>query len=449
MSEQPPTTTDEFHSAPIPIAQRLGFKQPAWVWSGFGIAFICAVIGGTIQQGLGTTNAILAILLGNFILFLYASALGYASGRWGMNFPLTVKSVYGSRGSLLPILILATLVTGWYSFHTWLTADIIRVAFDLQSTAVVASIALVVGLIYAIPVILGIRSMALVRQIAIPAMVLFVAYYLVTRVIPAGSALFESQGTGDMTFFTGVGIAWATFAVSGTMTGDIVRWTRTGRQAVGVTGVAFLLSNGPFMVLGALFAAAIDDPSVPYFLDTTSVAVLLPLSAIAVLSTWSTADACLYNATLGYSNGIRSFSWHKAGMVAAAIGIVAAMTGIIGNVSNILITIGLIVPPVGAAIIADFFILRRGTEFSADRTSGVNVAAIIATIGGIVAGIVAYVAFPGFIFGIPGMATTIALYALLAKGFGAKLGAEPPTEPNGAEAEPALVTVPVGMSNKV
>ncbi len=270
-----------------------------------------------------------------------------------------------------------------------------------------------------------------------------------TRVIPAGSALFESQGTGDMTFFTGVGIAWATFAVSGTMTGDIVRWTRTGRQAVGVTGVAFLLSNGPFMVLGALFAAAIDDPSVPYFLATTSVAVLLPLSAIAVLSTWSTADACLYNATLGYSNGIRSFSWHKAGMVAAAIGIVAAMTGIIGNVSNILITIGLIVPPVGAAIIADFFILRRGTEFSADRTSGVNVAAIIATIGGIVAGIVAYVAFPGFIFGIPGMATTIALYALLAKGFGAKLGAEPPTEPNGAEAEPALVTVPVGTSSKV
>ena len=43
---------EEFHSIPVPLAQRLGFREPALVWSGFGIAFICAVIGGQIQQGL-------------------------------------------------------------------------------------------------------------------------------------------------------------------------------------------------------------------------------------------------------------------------------------------------------------------------------------------------------------------------------------------------------------
>ena len=48
------------------------FAEPAWVWSGFGIAFICAVIGGQIQQGMGTVDAIFAILLGNFILFVYS-----------------------------------------------------------------------------------------------------------------------------------------------------------------------------------------------------------------------------------------------------------------------------------------------------------------------------------------------------------------------------------------
>src|SRR5690242_8631732 len=80
---------EEFHDKPVPIRARLGFKEPALVWSGFGIAYICAVIGGLIQQGLGTTSAILAILLGNFILFLYSAAIGYASGKWGLNFPLT------------------------------------------------------------------------------------------------------------------------------------------------------------------------------------------------------------------------------------------------------------------------------------------------------------------------------------------------------------------------
>ena len=426
---------EEFHSEPVPNSERLGFKQPAWVWSGFGIAFICAVIGGTIQTGLGTRNAIIAILLGNLILFIYASALGYASGKWGMNFPLTVTAVFGKSGAFIPIVLLATLVTGWYSFHTWLTADIVRVAFDIESTALVAGIALVVGLLYAVPVIFGIKSMALVRQIAIPAMVLFVVYYLVTRVFPAGVDLFAAEGTGDISFWTGVGMAWATFAVSGTMTGDIVRWTRSGRQAVGVTGVAFLLSNGPFMILGAFFAAAINDPSVPYFLAADTAPVLLSLSAIAVLSTWSTADACLYNASLGYSNAIRAFNWHRAGMLATALGIVLAMTGLIGNVTNILIAIGLVVPPVGAAIIADFFVMRRGIEFAADRRSGTNIAAIIATLGGIVAGILAYVSFPTLIFGIPGMVVTVALYLVLGLGLGAKVGAERPSVRNTAEAE--------------
>lgn len=426
--------TEEFHSAPVPLSARLGFAQPAWVWSGFGIAFICAVIGGTIQNGLGTRDAILAIVLGNVLLFVYAAALGYASGKWGLSFPLTVKAVFGSTGAIVPIVVLALLVTGWYSFHTWLTADILAVAFSIESAVIIGLIALAVGVLYALPVIYGFQSMALLRKVAIPAMVVFVAYYLVTRVLPAGGDLFSAEGTGDITFFAGVGMAWATFAVSGTMTGDIVRYTRTGGQAVGVTGLAFLVSNAPFMIMGVLFAAAIDDPTVPYFLDSTTASVLVPIAVVAILSTWSTADACLYNASLGFSSGIRGVTWRRAGMLGAAIGVVLAVTGVIGDVSNMLIAIGLVVPPFGAVIIADYFAVRRSAGFGADREASVNVAAIIATAAGIGVGIVAYLAFPTWIFGIPGMAVTMTVYVVLAKVAGPALGAAAPTIPNAAEA---------------
>lgn len=429
------TLAEEYHSAPVPMSARLGFKQPAWVWSGFGIAFICAVIGGTIQQGLGTTSAIAAIVLGNAILFVYASALGYASGRWGLNFPLTVKATFGGRGATTPILILALLVTGWFSFHVWLTADIVKVAFSLESTVAVALIALGVGILYATPVVLGIQSMARVRKIAIPAMIIFVVYYLFAKVIPAGGALFESEGTGDISFFTGVGLAWATYAVSGTMTGDIVRYTQTGRQAVGVTGVAFLLSNAPFMILGAFFAAAINDPTVSYFLDSNSLSVLIPLAGIAILSTWSTADACLYNAAMGYANSLPNFNWRRSALLGTAIGLVASMSGVIGNVSGLLIAIGLIVPPVGGVIISDYFFVRRSRGFGSDRTSSVNWAAIIAVAAGIGTGVYMYFAFPTIIFGLPGITLTMVSYAVLALTFGSRLGAEAPTLRNLAEAE--------------
>lgn len=436
MSEnQSPLDDKEYHSSPVPLSGRLGFSQPAWVWSGFGIAFICAVIGGSIQQGLGTWPAIGAILLGNIILFFYASALGYASGKWGMNFPLTVRATFGRIGAALPILLLAGLVTGWYSFHTWLTADIVRVAFNIQSTWLVAGIAIGVGAIYAIPVIFGIKSMALVRKIAIPAMIVFVLYYLFVKVLPVGGELFTREGNGSISFWGGVGMAWATFAVSGSMTGDIVRYVRTGKQAVGVTAVAFLFSNSPFMILGAIFSAAINNPEVPYFLDADSAPILLALAAVAILSTWSTADACLYNAAMGLSNSFEKLDWRKAGAVAMVIGIVLAATGIIGNVTNILILIGLVVPPVGAVIMADYFIFRRNHGYGSDRVSQTNWAAIAATIAGIAAGIAANILWPEALFGLPGMTVTVVTYLVLAGIGGVMFGAEEPSIRTTAEAE--------------
>ncbi len=428
---------EEFHSKPVPLAQRLGFREPALVWSGFGIAFICAVIGGQIQQGMGTTNAILAILLGNFILFAYSALIGYPSGKWGVNFPLAVKYVFGRKGAIIPILILSLLVTGWYAFQAWLTADILRVAFNLEGVVVVGIIATVAGIIYAIPVIFGIRQMALVRKVAIPAMVLFAGYYLITRVIPAGGEIFSREGDGSIAFLTGVGMAWATFAVSGTMTGDIVRYTRTGKQALGVTAVAFIFSNAPFMIIGALIAATINNPDVVYFFDQKSLAVLIPLVFLAILSNWSTCDACLYNAAMGFTNSIPGFTWRRAAVFGSIIGLIAAATGFISNIVIWLLTIGLLVPPIGGTIIADYYVIRGEQGFRFGRDAAINWAAIIAVVIGVVLGYWVQVQYPNFLFGITGIVSSFVAYIVLAKLAPGPLGAGIGASSTGAEAEPA------------
>lgn len=425
---------EEFHSKPVPLNQRLGFSEPAWIWSGFGIAFICAVIGGQIQQGLGTTNALLAILLGNFILFIYSALIGYPSGKWGVNFPLTVQYVFGKAGAVIPIVILALLVTGWYAFQAWLTADILRIAFDLKGAVVIGLIATVAGLIYAIPVIFGIRQMALVRKIAIPAMVIFAGYYLVTRIIPAGGEIFAREGNGKIGFLTGVGMAWATFAVSGTMTGDIVRYTRTGQQALGVTAIAFIFSNAPFMMLGALISATIDNPDVVYFFDQKSLAILIPLVFLAILSNWSTCDACLYNASMGFTNSLPGFNWRKAALLGTVIGLIAAATGFISNIVVWLITIGLIVPPIGGAIMADYYVVRGDKGFGVGRDAPVNWAAIVAVLVGVGLGYLVHVQYPTFLFGITGIVSSFIVYAVLAKAAPDSLGADLSTSKTGAEA---------------
>jgi cytosine permease len=428
------SVSEEWHDKPIPLNGRLGFLEPAIIWSGFGIAFICAVIGGIIQQGLGTVDAILAIITGNVILFLYASAIGYPAGKWGLNFPLTIKSVFGGKGSVVPVTVLAILVTGWFSFHSWLTGDIIRAAFKIENEIAIGGIAAAAALLYGLPVIYGIKSMALVRKIAIPAMLIFAIYYIITKVVPAGEQIWTQKGTGAIGFWTGVSMAWATFAVSGTMTGDIVRYTRTGWQAVAVTGVAFIFSNAPFMILGAVISAAVANPDVPYFLDSDSFTVLIPIAMLALLSTWSTADACLYNASLGFTNAFPALNWRKAALLGTAIGVVAAATGLVSSVVDYLLFIGLVVPPIGAVIVIDYFLIRGNAGFSLLRDDHVNIAAVLSVVVGLVAGYFISKAYPNFIFGIPGIISASLTYVILWAIAGEKLGTGLSNKKSGAEA---------------
>jgi len=425
---------NQHQSEPVPLSSRLGFKDPALVWAGFGIAYICAVIGGLIQQGLGTYDAILAILLGNFILFLYSAAIGYASGKWGLNFPLTVKAVFGETGAILPVLVMAVLVTGWFAFQAWLTADIIRVALGLDAGLMIGVLASFIAVVMGLPVIFGIKWMANLMKVSLPLMLIFALYYLIAIVVPAGPSLFSSPGSGSITFMVGVGMAWSTFVVSGTMTGDIVRYTNTGKQAVWVTAVAFLFSNAPFMIFGAFISASINDATVPYFLQAGSGFLLFALVGIAILSNWSTCDACLYNATLGYTNAIPALNWRKAAILGTLIGVVAAGTGMIGNIVNNLVLVGLIVPPIGGAILADYYVIRKDLGFGVRRIARFNWAAIIAVTAGIVVGIFVNNEFPNFLFGVAGIFTSFIIYVVLAKLAAVQLGADLSNQPSGAEA---------------
>jgi cytosine permease len=189
------------------------------------------------------------------------------------------------------------------------------------------------------------------------------------------------------------------------------------------------------MILGVLIAAAIPDPSVQYFFDQKTVAVLLPLLVIAVLSNWSTCDACLYNATLGFSNALPGMTWRKAAIIGTVIGVIAAGTGLVGNIVNWLILLGLLVPPIGGAIIADYYVIRGNTRgFGRERESAVNWAAIAAVVVGVVFGWWVNANYPTFLFGVAGIASSFIVYVVLARVAAKPLGAEVSERASGAEA---------------
>jgi hypothetical protein len=106
---------------PICLAARRGLLHPAFAWSGFSSAFVSIAVGQKLQVDLGTVDALLASIVGICLLYIYSAAIGFAAGRWGLNFQLMVGEVFARAGAILCTLTFAGFVAGRLGFHVALT----------------------------------------------------------------------------------------------------------------------------------------------------------------------------------------------------------------------------------------------------------------------------------------------------------------------------------------
>ena len=79
---------EEYEHEPVPQHARRSLPSIAAVWFGFPMNLGNAVFGGVIVYNLGLINGLIALLLGNLVLFGYVGALSYIAGKTGRSFSL-------------------------------------------------------------------------------------------------------------------------------------------------------------------------------------------------------------------------------------------------------------------------------------------------------------------------------------------------------------------------
>ncbi|MCY0853780.1 purine-cytosine permease family protein [Cupriavidus sp. D39] len=422
-------TSDGTSTQPIPLPQRRGLIFPAFAWSGFSSAFASIIVGSYLQASLGTLDALFAAILGNWILFIYSAAIGFAAGRWGLSSQLVLEAVFGRWGAVMPGALLGALVTGWFAFHVALTASILADVLHLPGDSPLAIC--VIGILFAIPVIVRISRGFNMTAIAIPAMMLFAAIVLAHQLAPKWAVLLDGPIGGTLPFGTGVCIAFGTFVVSGTMTGDIVRYCRTGNEAVQATAFGFLLSNLPFLILGVLVAAAgisVND------LFTTGNALSWLLLVLVIVSNWTTCDACLTNAGATFKSAFPTLPWMAVAVAATLLGLLLAITNTVGDVSGWTLLLTTIVSPIGGVIVADYYVLRVRVGFSLTRVAPVNLAALFATGAGMTVAFLCHRMIPDVITPLISAPAAGCLYLVLSGVASHRLGTDLGAPTAGAEA---------------
>ncbi|MCK6264272.1 cytosine permease [Vibrio sp. ZSDE26] len=372
---------NNYSLGPVPSSARKGVLSLTMVM--LGLTFFSASMwtGGSLGTGLSFNDFFLAVLVGNLILGIYTSALGYIGASTGLSTHLLARFSFGSKGSWLPSALLGGTQVGWFGVGVAMFAIPVHKATGIDTNTLI----IVSGLLMTATVYFGISALMVLSAIAVPAIALLGGFSVFQAVESVGGVaeLQKVQPEQPIDFSIALAMVVGSFISAGTLTADFVRFGKKPANAVLITMIAFFIGNSLMFIFGAAGAAVTGQSDISEVMIAQG--LLIPAIIVLGLNIWTTNDNALYASGLGFSN-ITGLSSKYLSMANGVIGTLCALW-LYNNFVGWLTFLSLAIPPIGGVIITDFIINRkRYQNFAEMEFKTINWAGIIAVVIGVSAG---------------------------------------------------------------
>ena len=365
---------DESEHKPVPAQARRSTFSVSMVWLGFPMIITGAMTGSILVAGMGFQSALWAMLIGNALMFAYVGANGVLGTTRGHNFALIASAVFGKKGYIFASGLLSTLLLGWYAVQTGITGNLIHTAFGLNYlTVTVLAGALYLGITF-----VGIKGLHWIGVVSVPVFVVLGGWVAFDSAAVAGwDKVLAYAGTKpelSMSFGVALTIVITLFVDAGTVTADFNRWSKDTKSSLIATFCAFPFANLLAMLVGGVMTAALAVPEPqPFGLDNMfgyMIAQQKPwLSVVAFLFLFANLGSvcahCLYNSAVGWSR-IGGGRMRVFAVGLAVVGIFIAAANVWALFIPWLTVLGILVPPIGAVVLADLFFVRPGAVIDAN-----------------------------------------------------------------------------------
>lgn len=365
---------DEYEHKPVPARARRSTFSVSMVWIGFPMIITGAMTGSILVAGMGFKTAVLSMLIGNLLMFAYVGSLGLLGTTRGFNFALLASAVFGKKGYIFASGLLSSLLLGWYAVQTGITGNLIHTAFKLDYL----TMTMIAGVLYLGITFVGIRGLHWIGLVSVPLFVVLGGWVALDSASGAGwDKVIAYAGTKPevpMAFGIGLTIVMTLFIDAGTVTADFNRWAADGKSSLIATFCAFPFANMAAMLVGGVMTAAlaVPDPQ-PFGLDNMFGYMLAQnkgwLEVIAFvflfINLGSVCAHCLYNAAVGWSRIAKS-KMRVFAVLLAVVGIAIAAANVWALFIPWLSLLGILVPPIGAVIIADLYFVRPHATIESD-----------------------------------------------------------------------------------
>lgn len=343
----------DFSLEAVPKSHRSGFGKILVVM--LGLTFFSASMwsGGELGQGLTFWQFMLIVLAGNLILGLYTGALAYIAAKTGLSTHLLAKYAFGEKGSYISSFMLSFTQIGWFGVGTAMFA------YPVQKVtgANIYLLIIVAGILMTLTVIFGMRGLVVISFIAVPLITILGSTSVFKAVDSMGGfeALTAYEPMEQMGVAAAITICIGSFISAGTLTPDFTRFSRKKSSAVIATIIAFFIGNTLMFLFGAVGSIATGEADISEVMFLQN--LIVPAIIVLGLNIWTTNDNALYASSLGLSN-ITKISRKKVVVFNGLLGTILA-SWLYLHFVDFLNILGSTLPPIGAIILADFFILRR------------------------------------------------------------------------------------------
>jgi len=371
--------TEDYDISQVPAEARQSNWSQMAIWLGYPAQLATIITGGLIGLGLGLTQGLIAILVGNGILACISIPLGLASRRSGVGLALMTRYSFGHRGSWGPSLAGGIMTIGWLMWMAFIGGTAGKLLFTYYLGDGWTNAGFIIGLIVAaafaaVPNLYGYKGPKWVAYFTVVFMLGVLIAAIVMAISSAGGwGVIDRQHITvmPMTMAFAIGLAIASW-INGTMSvGD---FTRYSKRASGVVAGPFLglwLCNSLALFAGCVAANVSEVARSEALLGQ----IIVPAMAVGgaffavaiamyILTTINTMPPTAYSCSLAFAN----IFWRKKALAVVPIAIIIAVLGaIIEYVTGAATTMGAwlpyithIMPTLGGVVIADFWLVNRG-----------------------------------------------------------------------------------------
>ncbi len=384
--------------APSKRAERTWNKwHVSALWVGMSICVPTYTLGGVLVAyfGLSVTEALVTILLANIIILVPLLLNAVPGTKYGIPFPVLLRSSFGVIGSNIPAVLRGLIACGWFGIQCLFGGLAVDILFDnlIPGWSALGGVGFFIGFFLFMAlnvyvVIRGFESIKMLETIAAPLLLVVGVVLLIWGWINADmAAVFSQPANRDpnasfIPYFLGgltamVGF-WATLALN---IPDFSRYVVSQKdqitgQIIGLPVTMFLFSALGVVMTAAslsLFGETISDPVTLIGKIDSGFWVVIAM-VIIILATISTnAAANMVAPTNDFQNIMPRVINMSRGVLLTALvatllviwevlrrsGFVTSEVSLESLYSNWLLSYSSLLGPIAGVMIADFYLIRR------------------------------------------------------------------------------------------